>query len=286
MGDNLALGIIEITTPPKYYEPVGRCIYCRRKGVALQREHIIPFGLAANSLVLMKSSCTRCGHKTRDFETRCLRHMWWPFRTKLGRRAIAQAVDEHGRVDFKPEDVVDMSTADFPLFYYAFEFQVPAIVDNRSSHLDGHRGFLLWDEEACKQYLPRDRGIRLGPGDWVAFSKLLAKIAHAYAVAELGIGSFTPALTWAIRDKMDIRLPYWVGGVSEPAPATTALHEIELRRRVIAGRHYASAVMRLFASLGTPRYEVIVGELEPRFDQFALLEKPLYRIDVESPLPV
>ena len=42
------------------YAPVGRCIYCGAFSNALTKEHIIPFGLAGNALVLPKASCQTC----------------------------------------------------------------------------------------------------------------------------------------------------------------------------------------------------------------------------------
>src|SRR6266581_4326688 len=74
---------IEFVTPNKRYAPVGYCIYCLTHS-NLTKEHIIPHGLAGNSLVLPESSCTKCAAKTRDWETACLRHLWWPFRTRIG----------------------------------------------------------------------------------------------------------------------------------------------------------------------------------------------------------
>jgi hypothetical protein len=75
---------MEIITPPKRYAPVGHCIYCGVYTKSLSKEHIIPFGLAEDSLVLPKASCPTCSDITRKHETIVLRTMWWTMRTRLG----------------------------------------------------------------------------------------------------------------------------------------------------------------------------------------------------------
>ena len=60
------------------YKPHGRCIYCGTID-ALQREHIIPFGLSG-SAVLPKASCRRCAEITGRFENDVLRGPLWAVR--------------------------------------------------------------------------------------------------------------------------------------------------------------------------------------------------------------
>src|SRR5207248_3121126 len=50
----------------------------------LSLEHIIPFGIAGNSLMLPKASCQSCAKITSQVEQACLRHLWWPLRTRMG----------------------------------------------------------------------------------------------------------------------------------------------------------------------------------------------------------
>jgi hypothetical protein len=73
-----------VAPPVKTYAPVGHCIYCGHDRVELFPEHIIPFGIAGNSLILPESSCKRCGDITGKVETYILRHSWWAFRAKMG----------------------------------------------------------------------------------------------------------------------------------------------------------------------------------------------------------
>src|SRR5262245_13576001 len=135
---------IEIATPNQYFEPPGRCIYCRRKSLKLTKEHIIPFGLAANSLVFGKASCVKCAKKTHAFETFCLRQMWWPFRTRLGipsrnkehpeTFAIQHTVPKSftdGWIEPLRSDVEHVPVSDFPLHYFAYHFAPPGVWSQR-----------------------------------------------------------------------------------------------------------------------------------------------------------
>lgn len=46
---------------------VGKCIYCRKSDVPLSDEHIIPYGLNGNE-VLLDASCNECNKITSAFE--------------------------------------------------------------------------------------------------------------------------------------------------------------------------------------------------------------------------
>src|ERR1700744_1099100 len=76
--------MIQIRTPFRRYPPVGHCIYCGVYSSQLNKEHILPFGIADDSLVLPKASCRNCEKTTGRLETVCLQHMWWPFRQRIG----------------------------------------------------------------------------------------------------------------------------------------------------------------------------------------------------------
>jgi hypothetical protein len=67
------------------FEPDGRCIYCGTDSDpgALQREHIIPYGLNG-TLILPRASCPDCSKVTGALETFCLQHMFIDARTHLG----------------------------------------------------------------------------------------------------------------------------------------------------------------------------------------------------------
>lgn len=45
----------------------GKCIYCRKSDIVLSEEHIIPYGLNGNQ-VLLNASCEDCSKITSAFE--------------------------------------------------------------------------------------------------------------------------------------------------------------------------------------------------------------------------
>lgn len=292
---------LEIATPEKYYRSPQRCIYCSRKAVTLTKEHIIPFGLAANSLVMSKGSCRKCADETKKYETAVLRHMWWPFRTHLGMptRHRNQVPGDFTMMRTHPGAVLDgvippkadlieqVPAEEYPLFFYSFHYDPPGVISDRPAHQDNERAFWLGDLASLRKQIDDKQAFRVGELNSEALSLMLAKIGHAYAVAELGFNSFHPTLTLAIRNKAIGRLLYWVGCTEdEPSKPTEALHEIGLRLRKIRGKQYIAAQIRLFGCVGTPTYEIIVGEPYASFDKFSLLEQPLYRIDINGPLPI
>lgn len=291
--------LVEIITSEKRYGAPGRCIYCGRKAVKLTREHIIPHGLAGDSLVFLMASCIKCAKKTGAHENACLRHMWWPFRYHLGapakeapkdfelKRIAVTAVDGHQITAYDKLSAEKLHPDLYPAFFYTFKFHPPSILTGIAHDLMDHGLFALVDEKTIAQHALGDKqGFRLGPAKVPAFCAMLAKIAHAYAAAELGLGAFHAELTTFIRALAPFNLFHWIGGEMEPPPATDAFHEIGIRLVRSYGSDYVVVRLRLFAYLGTPLYDVVVGRLEPSFNDFSLFERPLYRIDIEPPFPL
>ena len=94
------------------------------------------------------------------------------------------------------------------------------------------------------------------------FARFLAKIAHVYAVAELGLDAFKPVLVNAILDKPPMLLSYYVGGpISDRTEKEQVdLHELEIFRYPFDGRQLVIVRIQLFAFYNFPAYELVVGE--------------------------
>ena len=86
---------------------------------------------------------------------------------------------------------------------------------------------------------------------------MLAKIAHAFAVAEKGLGSFVPFLTPIICNADTSNSVQYIGGLPQVGPAAAGLHELSFAScdcpEIVAVR------IRLLAPLETPTYYVAVG---------------------------
>jgi hypothetical protein len=142
---------VQLASPSKRYPPVGHCIYCGAYGNKLQLEHILPFGIAGNSLLLPKATCAACASVTAKIENACLRHLWWPFRTRMGAptgqpkerpetfrlRRVARIGSELRLIGNS-----DVDANEYPLNYVALLLDQPGILAGRdpSDNLEGTYG--------------------------------------------------------------------------------------------------------------------------------------------------
>jgi hypothetical protein len=296
---------IEIVTPNKRYPPVGRCIYCGVYTKKLTNEHIIAHGLAGDSLILPKASCRTCAEKTRDAETACLRHLWWPFRTRIGtprkespssfivRHMKVQKLNPDGSIAaYEQTGETVVGPMGFPLVFIAYKFPFPGIVIGRDPNFDAKVEIIgRISEEEFRKVAPNDReGFRIAPVNVEAYCRMLAKIAHAYAVAELGFDAFRPVLANFIRGQPLRQLWHWIGSDTVMPAAQAALqstlHDIQWLVPTINGRTYVMVSLRLFSFIGSPRYHIIVGELTRPTNQLPFLQQPLYTIQTKTALPL
>jgi hypothetical protein len=93
-----------------------------------------------------------------------------------------------------------------------------------------------------------------------ALCRTLAKIAHAYAVAEMGIDGFVHLLPHLIVGSYDEWATYYIGNLSHAAPPGANLHEIAIEPPTAETWRYVVVRIRLFASVGAPIYRVVAGE--------------------------
>lgn len=95
------------------------------------------------------------------------------------------------------------------------------------------------------------------------FMRMLAKIAHAFAIAEYGYGSFPPLLPPLILGTYpNFRYNHVVGGLMEQTPKWPG--PMCVGRLIRAGSmhyclEYLVAELRIFADLGAPIYYVVCG---------------------------
>jgi hypothetical protein len=263
----------QILAPPaKTYPPVGHCIYCGHDRVKLFPEHIIPFGIAGNSLILPQSSCKRCGDMTGKTETYILRHSWWAFRAKIGaptykpRERPKEFIFRRARQNPSSGDMeifeeTKVPTEDYPASLVALRLKRAGILEGRpaTDRLEGE----LWSAYStdAMRGSPTGEGFYIAPLNPYLFCRMIAKIAHAYGVAEFGSRNFRPFLRKLIRGKSSTP-NYWVGGEwIVPPPDRNSLHEIGHRTEFVRGHNYLIVRLRMFSFFGTPIYEAVVGEV-------------------------
>lgn len=248
---------------------IGRCIYCR-SDENLTREHVIPVGLNGE-FVLGKATCENCRKKTEDIERRVLRTSMRGMRIAAGMRtrhrqelpATLPAQVRRGRVWHDVDLPINQYTggAILPLFGPPTE----TVGGPDPGGLVAKGSFVLTatpsGADTSLSVATRAGGEAyrvLTAVDLTAFARLIAKIAHGYAVDFFGLDGFEPNLPPAILgDAGDIHR--WVG--SPASSMFDAPAERGHRVRVGVDRRGTTviAAVQLFADAGAPEYFVVVG---------------------------
>ncbi|MCA8892831.1 MAG: hypothetical protein KDA56_13670, partial [Hyphomonas sp.] len=198
---------------PNRYSVLSECMYCRTSGseTLLTDEHIIPLALSG-SAVLPKSVCEDCQRKiNEEFEQDVLRRIYILPRTKLqlrtrspNGRPSTYPVWEHDkplggglpRKLFREGDVrIETSMGELPTLIPSLVLPPPGLLAGRETKEDGQitvraLSFYSTGESPRAEQEHRDISILI-PFDPGQLVKLMAKIAHGAAVAELGISAFS-----------------------------------------------------------------------------------------------
>lgn len=245
------------------FAPVGNCIYCGASE-GLSDEHIIPKGLKG-TWILPKSSCEACRRITSRFETMCLRHLLGSFRRRTGFKSgkkqpltVPQPIQ---RTDCVWENK-EVPVGELPMAIALPRFDhLPLLLTGELKPLQV--SFWAWIKHDAPDAVQKLGGIgfeigEISPSD---FTRMLAKIAHSYAVARFGIHAFRPLLRELIRYGSE-NPHFLIGGPSTHPPAEKFLHAITPRRVSLRGTNYLMLQIRLLAQLGAPAYFVLVGEFD------------------------
>ena len=248
----------------KQFSPLNICMYCGSKE-NLTKEHIVPFGLGGPGAI-PSSSCKICAKKTSKFERHVLRGPMWGLRAHLGIKS-RRPKDMPKTLPIiliknDGESEVDLPIEEHPVFLHFPIFAPPSKLTNE--HVEGIKikgintyGFGAAIPDVLKKYNARD--IRsTEQSKPVSFARLIAKIAWCVAVAEGYMHKLDPQLSDAIINNPN-NIGKFVGTYTDPLVSTQGmLHEIRLRE----DGKYLFADVQLFCATQTPRYGVILGELE------------------------
>lgn len=253
---------------PKVYPTVRRCIYCGATDAPLGKEHIIPYGLGGD-LILPRASCKTCGDITGPLEQTCLRTMLGPARIRLG---IQTRNPEDRRKEVKLHFLHPDGRITYEMFpaenlpYALWAYELPPIglfEDREPTTRTIGKVWLKNLQQDLSAFAARPDGAvpLLAQASQYKFLRMIAKIAHSYAVAEEGLHSFNPMLLDFILGRPTHHGPHWIGGV-DPRPEFegSPLHVLDSFRHTVDGADYLMARIYLFYGYGAPAYEVVVGE--------------------------
>jgi len=251
--------------PPEFYPGVECCIYCLRTGVPLSDEHIIPLGWAGNS-VMRKASCSDCAALTSRIERKILRDFWGPAREALNfptRRPKRRA----NTLSLPIDDGVTRQTLilpwhDYPAQIALFQLEKPGLLGGKepspSFTVLGTWIASLGNNEAV-------------PGQFAEieefgyFTRFIAKIAHAFAFAQLGVEAFT---YWQFLPRViDETYPhpaFIVGGSGAKAAeqqniSTTFATSFRFVTWIVAELEFLVVQVQLFSDIDGPVYLAVFG---------------------------
>lgn len=247
------------------------CIYCDA-APGTSDEHIIPKALHGEA-VFRNAVCESCRKKTGAYEIFVLHQMLglhrralsFPSQNKKAKRKKIPATIIATNPDGS-EEKLDLNTypnhyVGLPLFDYpGMTAQIPLATLYAGEKLHVIAG--KHDAEAALAAAGGHRPVRMPPikYDRLRFTRFLAKVAHAFAVAVLGRDAFKPFLRDFIRSGTgDPRM--FVGGEPEIEPYSNEIFSIGLGSITrVDGRLLLAVRIQFLGYLQMPTYCVIVGD--------------------------
>lgn len=263
-----------------YRGPVGECIYCGAKEYApgsnrrLADEHVIPLAIKGN-LILQEASCQACERVTGRMESIALNNHLQAPRRRLGMRGRTRPSKQASQIPIlipgedEKEKPVLIDAEDHPsalfLPVYADSPIVRALKGEQISTAPVGMFIELFGafDDDRKDALEEKYGIKNWSGmmEVFPFARMLAKIAHSYAIASLGLGGFNPILGRLLRNpnRHSEMIMHYIGGIAARPPETEALHLLRTGIIQVAGHELVGVSVQLFAKFNAPVYVVVVG---------------------------
>jgi hypothetical protein len=240
-------------------------------GRRLSDEHIVPEGLGG-TLILPEASCADCAKITGNIEGSILRTLLWAPRRQLGvrskkRKRAANRGFPITTVVGGKDVVFELPIEDHPSILLLLGLKTPRMLSFRAIGEPDVAG--IWTHTFGSPTALYKRGAEriASPGfDTVRFCQMLAKIAHCFAVAELGAGGFIPVLPTFILRHFQKAEQYpdcfkYVGGDPIDYAPSADLHTLGYETISLGSKKYLVVNVRLFGNLGAPVYRVVAGEV-------------------------
>jgi len=254
------------------YPPFNACIYCGRADQPLSREHIIPYALGGQ-LTIPRASCPEHAVVTSQFEREVAQMAYGYLRAVIGapsrrkdrhKATLASRVTVTGKNLRGEEVAIQVPISHIPPYEFVLNLPQPGILRGAEPSATGEVSF--------DTFLPHSNPLRklrerLGLSEIntpvmsfpvTGFMRMIAKIGHAYLMAELGPGRYeSDVRDFILGDTSEAW--YRVGGYEPPASQVSPA----LSYRVIpspSGNLLAVDIsLAVFPRL--PRYQVVCGRL-------------------------
>jgi hypothetical protein len=266
--------VVSPTSRVPQYPAANKCIYCdalvysTKPGIRrhpLGAEHIIAEGIGG-TIEIPLASCQECEDSTGrlvegDVFGRTMKALRVHLKLKKkGSGPPPKTLPISAKIEGQ-DKTIEIPVEDYPIIFMMGAYEPPRVGgEGGMLPANGLRFVnLRYDEKML--YLKHGISAFSTPvWDNHMVIRMLAKVGHSLAVAELSRQAFRPMLLDLICSG-DVNAMKLVGGEQfESMPhATDSLHELDLGYQRIEGATYVVAKIRLFANQGGPAYRVIVG---------------------------
>jgi hypothetical protein len=274
-------GSLPMNRPSAQTKYIGQCIYCPNPGTT--KEHVVPIAFDGYH-ILDDGTCDDCKKITGDIETALCVDNFDALRFHKGYRGRRRNTPGKRQPDMKVmttggtrlEPKFRKVGADrapgvtlFPVY------SPPGLLVGRPDDADAPMGIQsvidTSGDGAERQKALMETGIERSLAyasiDSTAFGIMLAKIAHGYAVFNVGLAGFIPLLPSVIKGENPSLFRY-VGGTHPPMPTyienvtEDRPYRISVFQCENGGQQYLGAQILLFATVRplTPIYTVIFGQ--------------------------
>jgi hypothetical protein len=285
LPEELELEPILPGAPRRVVAKTRQCIYCgaltRRPNStqACTDEHIVPEAIGGQ-IIIDHASCDACADLINSYEGDLLSRLFWLPRNKIGLKGKKRARGNRSSLVNAVVNGQEVATVlpieDNPSFLTLPFFYRPNILELPDGLRLGSFGIWVHQFEDIEKLQRHGVGeFATPPLDTLRFAQLLAKIAHGYAISQMGfswhpdeagptIGGYQSVLLPLIRKRFsrkDIFGSYldYVGGFPGNYAPSSSLHDLGAGFLLHEGQDYLVVWLRLFASFGAPIYWIIVG---------------------------
>ena len=210
------------------------------------------------------ASCEHCRLITHEFETPVLRKMFGPVRYRLNLKSSTRGRKTAKLRFILPGNQIaekEIPVTELPHVCPGYNWKAPGLTRGLppSDIYEGTFSAGYSFPEIAALY-PGAIGLRVSYFT-SQFGRMLAKIAHAFIVAEYPDLNFKPMLLDIILGR-SLTAPYLIGGDERATQPDDGhlLHQIHRLDFQNSAGNYVGVSIRLFAALSAPRYFVVVGE--------------------------